>query len=97
MSEGKSRKFSCVILGRGTLPIRCGEILLNHNHEICTIVSSDEEIKNWAKSDRVELSTPGAIPREIAYLPLLTDAERHQPRLQIFIRYYKKFSQLNRR
>ena len=40
-------KFSCVIIGSGTLPIRCAEILLSSGHEICAVVSSDAEVKRW--------------------------------------------------
>lgn len=43
------RKFSCSIIGGGTLPIRCAEILLNSGHNIRCIVSADEAVNQWAK------------------------------------------------
>ena len=41
--------LSCFIIGEGTLPIRCAEILLNRGLKIDGIVSSDATIKSWAK------------------------------------------------
>ena len=34
-------QFSCFIIGSGTLPIQCADILLHRGHEIYGIVSSD--------------------------------------------------------
>jgi amino acid adenylation domain-containing protein len=48
MSMKRSNKFSCVIVGGGTLLIRCAEILLNRGHEIRVIVSADMDVRRWA-------------------------------------------------
>src|SRR6266571_6800820 len=44
-----SNKFSCFILGEGTLPIQCAEILLDHEHTIYGIISSDVAVHDWAR------------------------------------------------
>jgi non-ribosomal peptide synthetase component F/methionyl-tRNA formyltransferase len=43
------KKFSCFVIGSGTLVIQCGEILLKGGHQIFGIISSDELISDWAK------------------------------------------------
>jgi len=49
----RANKFSCVIIGSGTLPILCAEILLSSGHEICSIISSDAEVKRWTKERKI--------------------------------------------
>src|SRR6266571_8759496 len=44
-----SNKFSCFILGEGTLPIQCAEILLDREHAIYGIISSDVAVHDWAR------------------------------------------------
>lgn len=56
----KDGKFNCVIVGGGSLPIRCAEILLSKNQEICAIVSSDADVKSWALEKKIAYLTPGA-------------------------------------
>jgi amino acid adenylation domain-containing protein len=46
-------QFSCFIIGEGTLPIQCGEILLNGEHEICGIISPDEVVNRWAQGKNI--------------------------------------------
>ncbi len=41
-------QFSCVIIGEGTLPLQCAEIVLNHRHVICAVVSPDVRMARWA-------------------------------------------------
>jgi methionyl-tRNA formyltransferase len=41
--------FSCFLIGEGTLPIQCAELLLEQGHQILGIVSPDESISDWAK------------------------------------------------
>ncbi|MEG3959019.1 amino acid adenylation domain-containing protein [Microcoleus sp. herbarium2] len=41
--------FSCFLIGEGTLPIQCGELLLKQGHKIFGVISSDASISNWAK------------------------------------------------
>lgn len=45
--------FSCMIIGSGTLPIRCAEILLENGHELCAIVSDEPEVRRWAKEKTI--------------------------------------------
>ena len=52
--------FSCVIIGEGTLPLRCAELLLASGHEICSIVSPDPEIKRWTRENEISHLEPGA-------------------------------------
>ena len=33
--------FSCFIIGEGTLPIQCAELLLERGHEILGVISSE--------------------------------------------------------
>jgi amino acid adenylation domain-containing protein len=60
MNEVENGKFSCFIIGGGTLPIRCAEILLRAGHKICAIASSDKEVKRWAKENSISHLSPGA-------------------------------------
>jgi amino acid adenylation domain-containing protein len=60
MSEEIYHKFSCVIVGGGTLPVRCGEILLSGGHEICAVVSSDEQVGDWASENNIVHLFPSA-------------------------------------
>lgn len=55
-----AEKFSCVIVGGGSLPVRCAEILSGENHEIRAVVSNDPELKNWAKENDVARFAPDA-------------------------------------
>lgn len=41
-------KISCFIIGEGTLPIQCGEILLGREHTIYGMISSDVAVRDWA-------------------------------------------------
>jgi amino acid adenylation domain-containing protein len=42
-------QFSCFLIGEGTLPIQCGELLLERGHKIFGVISSDALISSWAK------------------------------------------------
>lgn len=44
-----SNNFNCYIVGEGTLPIQCAEILLDRGHAIYGIFSSDSAISDWAR------------------------------------------------
>lgn len=54
------RQFSCWIIGAGTLPIQCAEILLRAGHEICGVVSANPSIKRWAEGRNIPHVAPGA-------------------------------------
>jgi amino acid adenylation domain-containing protein len=51
--------LSCFIIGEGTLPIRCAEILLDHDHAIYGIISSDEVTNDWARARGIPHIDPG--------------------------------------
>ncbi|MBR8837983.1 MAG: amino acid adenylation domain-containing protein [Stigonema ocellatum SAG 48.90 = DSM 106950] len=51
-------KFSCFIIGEGTLPIQCAQILLNQGHGIFGIISSDASIINWAQAKSIPYIKP---------------------------------------
>lgn len=52
-------KFSCVIIGAGTLPIRCAEILLRAGHEVYSMVSADPEVRKWSACEKITSIVPG--------------------------------------
>lgn len=47
------------IIGEGTLPISCGEILLRKRFEIVAVISPDEEVRRWARSRGLDARRPG--------------------------------------
>jgi amino acid adenylation domain-containing protein len=49
-SSAPSLAARCVLIGSGTLPLRCGEILLGDGHEICGLISGDDQVTQWARS-----------------------------------------------
>lgn len=51
-------KFSCFIVGDGTLPIQCAEILLRRGHDIYGIISSDASLIRWAKENNLPYIKP---------------------------------------
>ncbi len=52
--------FSCIIIGCGTLPINCAEILLRAGHEIKGIATSDPKLQRWAVNNGISSFDPGA-------------------------------------
>ncbi|MGB7208328.1 MAG: amino acid adenylation domain-containing protein [Pyrinomonadaceae bacterium] len=60
MASKSTNRFSCIIIGSGTLPIRCAEILLRGGHEICAIVSADPQLRKWAKDKKIVSLVPGS-------------------------------------
>jgi methionyl-tRNA formyltransferase len=55
---GTPNHFSCFIIGEGSLPIQCAEILLHRGHEICGIISSDATINRWAEGKNIPHTDP---------------------------------------
>lgn len=51
--------FTCYIIGGSTLPIQCGEIILQAGHCICGVVSTDEGVRKWAALKSIECTEPG--------------------------------------
>jgi hypothetical protein len=41
--------FSCFLIGEGTLPLQCAELLLERGHKIFGVISSDTSISSWKK------------------------------------------------
>jgi amino acid adenylation domain-containing protein len=59
-STSKPRKFSCVLMGSGTLPIRCAEALASRGHSIQGVISSDPQLRLWAEEKQIaRLDDPG--------------------------------------
>lgn len=47
-------KLSCVIIGDGTLPLKCAEILIGEGHELCVLVTSDDKNKKWCRERGIQ-------------------------------------------
>lgn len=48
-SVDETRRFKSIIVGSGTLPLQCAEILLGRGHDICGIISNDAPFVRWAE------------------------------------------------
>ncbi len=51
--------FSAYIVGETTLPIQCGEILLEAGHALLGVISADAQVVSWARERGVERIDPG--------------------------------------
>lgn len=51
-------RMSCFIIGEGTLPIQCAEILLDRGHDIYGIVSPDMSLGQWAREKQLPYLRP---------------------------------------
>jgi len=51
--HSNKQEFSCHIIGAGTLPIQCAEILLTHGHEVRGIISADSSVIRWSVENRI--------------------------------------------
>ncbi len=60
MNREKVNKFSCLIVGGGTLPIHCAEILLREGFGIRAVASADANVKKWARENGISVLVPGA-------------------------------------
>lgn len=61
-------KFSCFVIGEGTLPVQCAEILLNRGHEIYGVISPDALLKNWAEGKNILHIKPTDSQTLVAFL-----------------------------
>ena len=52
------KQFSCLLIGEGTLPIQCAELLLERGHQILGIISPDGLIGDWAKEKGISHIRP---------------------------------------
>ena len=41
--------FRCIIIGAGSLPQQCGELLLRQGHTVAAVVAADPALQNWAR------------------------------------------------
>src|SRR5260370_7793670 len=64
-------KLSSFIIGEGTLPLRCAQILLDRKHTIYGMISSDVAVHDWAE----ERGIPHINPRDQEIVAFL----RHRP------------------
>lgn len=47
------RALDCVIVGEGTLPILCCQILLERGHRVVALVSPDRDVRDWALTQQI--------------------------------------------
>jgi non-ribosomal peptide synthetase component F/methionyl-tRNA formyltransferase/acyl carrier protein len=52
-------KFRCFMIGSESHLIQCAEILVQHGHQICGIISSVTSITNWAEEKGIPHVEPG--------------------------------------
>jgi non-ribosomal peptide synthetase component F/methionyl-tRNA formyltransferase len=57
--------FSCIIIGEGTLPLQCAEILLGRGHTVCAVISPDPRLARWAAEHDIPRA---AAPMDLAEL-----------------------------
>ena len=50
--------FNCYIIGEGTLPIQCGEILLERGNRISGVISTDASLIRWAQEKAIPAVSP---------------------------------------
>lgn len=51
-------QFSCFIIGKGSLVIRCAKCLIEQKHRIFGIISSDELVIQWSKNQGIACLLP---------------------------------------
>src|SRR4028119_1715640 len=51
-------QFSCFLIGEGTLPIQCAELLLERGHQIFGVISPDASISSWTKGKDIPYIQP---------------------------------------
>jgi natural product biosynthesis luciferase-like monooxygenase protein/amino acid adenylation domain-containing protein len=50
-SESKKNRFSCFLIGDGSLTIRCAEILQKEGHDLRGIITSNPDVKSWTTAN----------------------------------------------
>lgn len=43
----------CVIVGMGTLPLRCAEIVIENGHDLAAVISTDSKLSSWIRSKAI--------------------------------------------
>lgn len=51
MLRNSSNTFHAVIIGSGSIPIRCGDSILEKGNKVAAVVSPDADITSWAKKN----------------------------------------------
>lgn len=59
MSAFSSAKLDCLLIGDGSLLIRCGTLLLANGHAIAGVVTGNDAVARWAQENGAEVITPG--------------------------------------
>lgn len=65
-----NNKFSCLIIGAGSLLIRCAEILLLDGHTINAIVTADHAVRSWAAENAISTFPPQVDVNELSDRPV---------------------------
>lgn len=50
--------FRCVLIGEGSLPLQCGNLLLERQHDICGVISPDAALRQWAEQHSLPCYVP---------------------------------------
>lgn len=54
--------MQCVVIGEGTLPLQCAEMILSYGHELSAIVSPDARLIRWAEERNIPTAShPNAL------------------------------------
>jgi natural product biosynthesis luciferase-like monooxygenase protein len=56
---GTTSTFTACLIGETTLPIQCGEILLEAGHTVQGVVSADPQVTSWARERGIDHIDPG--------------------------------------
>jgi len=57
--------LSAVIVGEGSLPIRCGELLLSAGHRVAGIISPDDAVRRWGREQGLRVAAPDDEPAAV--------------------------------
>lgn len=50
--------FRCFLIGEGTLPLQCGTVLIERQHSICGVISTDAVLRQWAEQHKLPCYVP---------------------------------------
>ena len=53
---GQQQRFRCYIIGEGSLPVQCGEVLLGRGHQVLGVISSDSGTREWANEKHIPIA-----------------------------------------
>ncbi|GAK55072.1 peptide synthetase [Candidatus Vecturithrix granuli] len=54
----KYDQFCCFLIGEGSLPVQCGNLLLECKHGICGMISPDATVRQWAEQRKIPCYAP---------------------------------------